>query len=144
MDMVLICRDGLENSVIGNVAVAMEAKRAGEDVGILFTEEALYCLSGKSFEWSPVAFKDRDSRSKILRNATAMGLQATNPKESRTSDLPRLLKQAKEAGIKLMACPIWAQILAVDGKNLPPELALIDKPTMLKELKAAKIVIGGF
>ena len=30
MDMILICRDDLEDSVIGNVAMALEAKKAGQ------------------------------------------------------------------------------------------------------------------
>ena len=143
MDMILICRDGMENSVIGSVAMAMEAKKAGQEVGIIFTEEALACLGGQAaFRWSP-GFRDRYSRINALRNATAMGMETGNPKDARWSDLSRLLKQAKGAGVNLMACPIWSQILAVDG-NLPPEVAPIDRPTLLKELQQAKVILGGY
>lgn len=142
MDMLLICRDALENSVIGNVALAMAAKREGHDVGILFTEEALAALAGESFGWSPL-FQSRDARIKISRNATAMGVAVADVRDNRWTDLSRLLKAAKEAGVRLMACPLWSQILAVDGK-LPPEITAIDSTTMLKELQEAKTITGGF
>lgn len=142
MDMILICRDALENSVIGNVAMTMAAKKEGQDVGIIFTEEALAALAGESFSWSPL-FQNRDARIKISRNATAMGVEVADARDNRWTDLSRLLKAAKEAGIRLIACPLWSQILAVDGK-LPPEITAIDSATMLNELKQAKIIIGGF
>ena len=142
MDMILICRNAVEDSVIGNVAMAMEAKKAGQDVGILFTEEALAALAGESFGWSPL-FQNRDARIKISRGAAAMGIEAADAKDNRWTDLSRLLTQASGAGIKLMACPIWSKILAVDGK-LPPQVASMDSAAMLKELKEAKITIGGF
>jgi peroxiredoxin family protein len=142
MDMILICRDAVEDSVIGNVAMTMAAKKEGQDVGIIFTEEALAALAGESFGWSPL-FQNRDARIKISRNATAMGIEVADARDNRWTDLSRLLKAAKEAGVRLMACPLWSQILDVDGK-LPPEITAIDSATMLKELKEAKIIIGGF
>ena len=142
MDMILICRDAVEDSVIGNVAMTMAAKKEGQDVGIIFTEEALAALAGESFGWSPL-FQNRDARIKISRNATAMGIEVADTRDNRWTDLSRLLKAAKEAGVRLMACPLWSQILDVDGK-LPPEITAIDSATMLKELKEAKIIIGGF
>ena len=72
-----------------------------------------------------------------------MGVEVADVKDNRWTDLSRLLKSAKEADVKLMACPIWSQVLAVDGK-LPPEITAIDNATMLKELKQAKSIIGGF
>ena len=142
MDMILICRDALENSLVGNVAMALEAKKAGQDVGILFTEEALAALAGESFGWSPL-FQSRDARIKISRNATAMGVEVADVKDNRWTDLSRLLTSASGAGVRLMACPIWSQILAVDGK-LPPQLSSLDSAAMLKELREARIIIGGF
>ena len=142
MDMILICRDAVEDSVIGNVAVATEAKKAGQDVGILFTQEALAALAGEAFGWSPL-FRNRDARIKISANATVMGLEIADVKEKRSTDLFRLLKSVNEVGIKLMACPIWSRLLNVDGK-LPQEIKSMDTSIMLKMLHEAKIVIGGF
>ena len=37
MDLLFICRDAMENSIIANVAMALEAKRRGKDAAVLFT-----------------------------------------------------------------------------------------------------------
>ena len=142
MDMILICRDALENSVIGNVAMAMAAKKEGQDVGILFTEEALAALAGESFRWASL-FESRDARIKISRNATAMGVEVADVRDNRWTDLSRLLKAAREANIRLLACPIWTRVLDLEGK-LPPEITPINSATLLNQLKEAKIIIGGF
>ncbi len=142
MDILLICRDALENSLLGNIALALEAKKSGTDAGILFTQEALAALAGEPFRWSPL-LENRDSRIKILRQATEMGIQIASEKDQRWTDIGRLIKSAKEAGIPLMACPLWSELLEVDGK-LPSEISIIDSPTLLKEIEEAKAIIGGF
>ncbi|MDY6908002.1 MAG: hypothetical protein SV910_07225 [Chloroflexota bacterium] len=142
MDIILICRQAEEDSVIGNVALALEARRAGADVGIIFTEEALAALAGESFNWSPL-FRNRDARIKISRNSTAMGVEVSDFKDNRWTDLHRLLAQASGAGVRLIACPIWSKILAVDGR-LPAIITSMESAAMLTELKEAKTVIGGF
>lgn len=142
MDMVFICRDALENSVIGNIMLGMEAKKAGNDVGIVFTEEALAALGGESFGWSPL-LQGRDARIKISRNAKSMDIPVSDVRDDRWTDMSRMLRWAKEGGVKLWACPIWSRLLAVDGK-LPPEVTVLDMAALLKELKEATTVIGGY
>jgi hypothetical protein len=41
MDLLFICREATEDSVIGNVGMAMQAKASGRESAVLFTEEAL-------------------------------------------------------------------------------------------------------
>jgi peroxiredoxin family protein len=142
MDLLLICRDALENSIIGNILVAMEEKKAGVDVGILFTQEALASLAGHSFDWSPL-FRDRDTRAKISKNAKSMGIPLAHAKDGRQTDTYQLLKAAKDAGINLMACPAWTALLGIQDR-VPPELNKIDSSTAMKCLKDAKRVIGTF
>jgi len=141
MDMFFICKDALEDSVIGNLGMAMEAKKEGYDVGVLFTEEALAAFGGGSFRWSPL-FENRDTVIKISRNATGMRIQVASEKDDRWTDISRLLKAANEAGVKLMACPIWSQILDLNGK-IPPEITATDATTLFKEMINAKKIIGG-
>lgn len=142
MDLLLICRDALESSVIGNIAVAMEAKKAGQEVAVLFTQEALAAMAGQSLRWPPL-LESRDARAKVSKNATAMGIEVANQKDSRWTDISRLLKSANDANIGLLACPIWAKILDVDGK-LPPEIKIVDGDAMMKAMHEAKTIIGGF
>ncbi|MDY6835287.1 MAG: hypothetical protein SVY53_10860 [Chloroflexota bacterium] len=142
MEMLLICRNAQESSIIGNVAVAMEAKKSGQDVGVLFTEEALAALAGESMYWPPL-FESRDARTRISRNATALGVEVSDVKDARWTDIPRLLKAAKDLGVALFICPIWSQILGVDGRVFD-NLSAIDKEAMLKMLSETKTVVGGF
>lgn len=44
MDNLFICRDGLYDSLISNIALAISVRKSGKTVGILFTGDALYCL----------------------------------------------------------------------------------------------------
>jgi len=138
----LICRDALENSVISNIAMAMEAKKNGSNAGVVFTQEALVALAGGSFRWSPL-MENRGTKMMVSKNATAMGIQIASEKDKRWTDIYRLLKSAKEAGISLMACPLWSQLLQVEGK-LPPEISAVDSQTLFKEMNQAKTIIGGF
>jgi peroxiredoxin family protein len=142
MDIVLICRDALENSFLSNVGVAMEARRNGSSAGIVFTQEALAALAGGPLRWSPL-LENRGTKIMVTKNATAMGLPLASEKDKRWTDIHRLLKSAKEAGVVLMACPLWSKLLEVEGK-LPPEISSIDSQTMFTKMKEAKIIIGGF
>ena len=70
MDLLFICRDATENSVIGNVGMAMRTQARGRQTAVLFTEEALAALAGEAFHWSPL-FAARPARITISRNAAA-------------------------------------------------------------------------
>lgn len=142
MDLLLICRDALENSIIGNLLVALEEKKAGADVGVLFTQEALAALAGQSLDWSPL-FRDRDTRAKIAKNAKSMGIPLAHAKDARQTDTYQLLKAAKDAGVNLMACPAWTALLGIK-ERLPNELTKVDPVAAMKCLKEAKRVIGTF
>ena len=141
MDLIFICRDALENSVISNIGFALEARKAGMDVGVLFTEEALLAMAGESFRWSDL-FQGRDTRARISKNATSMGIEVANQKDSRWTDLTRLLCLAREKGVRLFACPLWVQILDVK-QEISSRLELLEMETIIQELTKAKI-IGGF
>jgi len=142
MDVILICRDALENSLLGNLAMAMEVKKNGTDAGVVFTQEALAALAGEPFRWSPL-LENRPTKIKVSKNATAMGIQMTSEKDKRWTDTGRLIKSAKDAGVQLMACPLWAKLLDVEDK-LPPEVTVLDSQEMLKKMNEAKTIIGGF
>ncbi len=138
MDLLFICRDAVENSVIANIGVALEAKRRGSDVAVLFTEEALAGLNGRGFTGSRL-FMDRPSRITISRGATELGLPIASERDARWTDLPRLLAHAHEAGVRLLACPIWSQILGLDG-DLPDVIERVDTDELMTALETAKVI----
>ena len=162
MDIVLICREGETNSVLTNTAVAMDAVQSGKTAAVLFTEDALAGLAGRAFGWAP-ALNDRGARSLVSRGATALGYPVANEKDTRSTDVLRLLRAASAAGVKLWGCPLWGRILGVDGGGapaggsggrpgessfsvvpLPSEITTLTKAQLLTELQAAKTVVGGF
>ena len=142
MDTILICRDALEDSVLSNIGMAMEVKKNGSEAAVVFTGEALAALAGGPFRWSPL-LENRATKIKVTKNAGAMGIAMASEKDKRWTDISRLLKTAKDAGIPLIACPFWANLLQV-GDKLPPEISTMDSEALLKEMNEAKTIIGGF
>ena len=142
MDLLLICRDGLENSLLENLVLAMEAKKSGTEVGVLFTQEALAIVSLiNAPAWSP-GLTGQIVRQQMSANATAMELPTKGGKgEGKRIDALPLVSAASEAGVKMFASPIWVGILGLHDK-LPQGIAEIDQATTIKMVSEAKAVIG--
>jgi predicted peroxiredoxin len=141
MDLMLICRDGLANSFASNLLSAIDAKKAGMDVGIIFTQEALRCVAGEApLRWSP-ALSGQEMRLRIADTALAQGLPILGGKgEGRELDAIALIAQAKEAGVSLFGCPLWAEFLGYD--QLPEGITILEHEDALKQLGEAKKIIG--
>jgi len=145
MDLLLICRDALENSVITNLIMAIKAKKNGADVGILFTQEALMTIAGKAiFDWSPF-LRERTTRVRVAYNAKKLDLQTHDWPTARypVVNTKELIKTARAMGVSLLACPVWVEFLELE-EELPPEITQIDFDTALKCIMEAKKVIGVF
>ncbi|BBO82025.1 hypothetical protein DSCO28_25910 [Desulfosarcina ovata subsp. sediminis] len=140
MDTIFICRDALANSLISNLVLAMEAKKAGAEVGVIFTEEALLALSGQTWAWSPL-MGDRDTRMAIAKSAKKMDIPMVSAKDARQIDTKVLLESASENGVRLIACSLWTSLLPVEGK-LPPFVEKVDLDAAVKTLAESKTVIG--
>lgn len=141
MDLLLICRDGLANSLTSVLLTAMEAKRAGIDVGVVFTQEALRCVAGEGvLRWSP-GLTGQELRLRIADAAIARNLPITGGKgEGRELDALALVGQAKEAGVPMFACPLWTGLLGLD--KLPEGITVVEPSALVKTLQGAKKVIG--
>ena len=142
MDLLLICRDALENSIITNLLTAAEAKRAGLDVGVLFTEEALAALAGESCDWSPL-LRNRNTRVTIASNAQKLGMPIY---EAPTRSVPavasrELMRLSKEAGVRLFACATWIKLLGLAEDKLAG-FEPLEPEAKLKILRETKTVIG--
>src|SRR3990172_1266108 len=138
MDILFICRSAQEGSVIGNVGLALEAQKAGQQVAVVFTGEVLAALAGQSFNWSPLLI-GRDIRARISKNAKNLGIPANSAKDDRWTDMRRLVQEAKTGGLALWACPLWSQLLGVDGR-LPEALERVDMAAYIKALRDAKTI----
>jgi peroxiredoxin family protein len=143
MSTVLICRDALEDAVLGNIALARAMVQRGDEVALVFTGEALAALDKGTFRWSP-NFKTRDARSAVIAAAEAYGLPlAHGDLDSRWSDVRALVRaMADEKNLRLVACPLWARFLDLD-----PELDYldrIDEEQLIELMKKADTIVGGY
>ena len=141
MDLLLIARDGLANSVASIMLTALEAKKAGVDVGVLFTQEALRCVAGEGvLRWSP-GLTGQELRLRIADVAIAANLPISGGKgEGRELEPLALLESAKKAGVAVYACPLWTRLLKLE--RLPDGIKVMEQAQLVKALVDTKKVIG--
>ncbi len=143
MDILFICRDALGSSIVTNLALAIEAKESGSDVGVLFTEEALAAVSGGVFRWPP-ELTGQEMRYKMADNSAGAGLSTKGGRgDGRQIDVLASVTKAKEGGITMFACPTWVTLLGLSGK-LPEGISEVSLADELKMVKEAKTIIGSF
>ncbi len=142
MDLLLILRDALASSLVGSLAAAMNASKAGRKVGVLITQEALAALAWGSFEW-PRELSGQEMRWRMADHAAAMGVPVSGRGEGRQIDAKGLISQAQQAGVTLYACPIWSSLLDLEGK-LPGGIQVLDAEGACALIEDAKQVVGTF
>jgi len=140
MDLLLILRDALASSLVGGLLTALRARDAGQQVGVVFTQEALAAVAGGSFGW-PRELAGQATRLALADRALAMGLPILGRGEGRQLDAKALLGRARDAGVTLYACPVWAALLGLEGR-LPAGLVATDTPGLLALIRDAKQVVG--
>ena len=140
MDLLLILRDALASSVIGGLSLALEAAKAGQQVGVLFTEEALAAIARGTFQW-PRELAGQEMRLLMADRGAEMGLPLLARGEGRQLDAKGMLSKAQEAGVVLYACPIWTSLLGLTG-DLPHGLQRVEAGALPALIRSAKRVIG--
>ena len=140
MDLLLILRDAIASSLAGGLLVALEARKAGSEVGVLFTQEALAALARGSFEW-PRELSGQEMRLTLADRAAAVGAASTGRGEGRQLDVRALIPRAREAGVLLYACPIWSSLLNLEGA-LPDGLQALEAAELASLIRDARRVVG--
>lgn len=143
MSTVLICRDALEDSVLGSLALARTLARRGGSVAVVFAGEALRALVDGTFRWSP-NFKTREAQAEMIAAAENAGLpMAHRDLDPRWSDVRGLVRSlAAEPELRMLACPLWSRLLGLEGD--PDYLEKIDEEDLAGLLHKADTVIGGY
>jgi peroxiredoxin family protein len=121
VEIVIICKDGTINSYLSSLVIAINEKKKGRDISVVFMQEGLVALIDKKFRYAPSL---KSYIKEIEKNANTMGVP-TNPFE--------LIKEAKKLGVPLYACQAWMKLLG--GK--PPKLAV---PEGLDKLELSELV----
>jgi len=121
VESLILCKEGTINSYLSALVIAMNKKKKGEDVSVVFMQEGLAALVDKKFRFTlglePYA-KD------IEKNAAMMGIP---------SDPFELIKEAKSVGVSLYACQAWMKLLG--GK--PPKFTV---PEGLQKLELSELI----
>ena len=142
MDLLFILRDALASSLVGTLLTAMAAQKAGREVGVLFTQEALAAIARGSFEW-PRELSGQEMRLTIADRGAAAGLPLLGRGEGRQLDAKGVLALARDAGVRMYACPTWSALLGLE-KTLPADLEPLDTAALLSLIDGAKRVVGTF
>ncbi|MHA1669924.1 MAG: DsrE family protein [Promethearchaeota archaeon] len=130
VETVILCKEGTINSYLSALVIAMNKKKKGDDVHVVFMQEGLAALVYKKFRFisglEPYA-KD------IEKNAAMMGVP---------SDPFELIKEANKVGVSLYACQAWMKLLG--GKPpkfpIPDGLQKLELTELIKSLDEAKKV----
>lgn len=140
MDLVLILRDALASSLVGNLLTAMDAKQAGQEVGVVFTQEALAAAAKGSFEW-PRELSGQETRLVMAKHAAEMDIPILGRGEGKQIDAKALISNAREAGVALYACPTWTSLLGLTD-DLPHDLKALDTQGFQALVRDAETVLG--
>ncbi len=140
MDLLFILRDALGSSAIGTAVAAVDAKRAGRNVSILVTQEALAALCDSSFDW-PRALSNPAKRFQLADGGKELGLPVHARGAARKLDPRSTLAWAREAGVVLYACPVWSALLGV-ANVLPEGLDTLEREAAADLIADAKQVVG--
>ncbi len=143
MSHVIICREALEDSVLGSLALARAFANKGETIAVVFTSEALDALDKGTFGWSR-NFKTREAQAAVIATAEESGLPLAHRElDSRWSDIRGFVVSMKGLqGMQLIACPIWCRLLGIDeGLDY---LERISEEQLVDLLQTADTVIGGY
>jgi hypothetical protein len=140
MDLVLICRDGRADSFISNLLLAIEARKAGLQVAVLLSGEALAALSEGIFIWAR-QLTSADVRLRMAGVAASLGIPVTGSGVGRIVDTKQVIAEARKAGVRLVAGYPWPELLEV-ADMLPDGVVKADAASVLAMLREAKTIVG--
>ena len=140
MDLLFIARDASGSSFVSVGLAAQAAKKNGKDVAIFVTAEALAAFSSGALSW-PRELQGQDRRRTIADNGKGMGVELKSKGEGRQVDPFACIAKAHEAGIRVIACPFWTQLLDISGK-LPEGTELIGTSEFVELLDQTTTVVG--
>jgi len=140
MDLLLVLRDALASSLVGGLLAAMDAKKLGQEVGVVFTQEALAAAAKGSFQW-PRELSGQDMRLLMADRGAELGLPILGRGEGRQLDAKALISRAREAGVRLYACPNWSALLGLRDEP-PHDMETLDAQAFQALVRDATKVVG--
>jgi predicted peroxiredoxin len=131
MDIFIVSRDGSKQSIIANLATAIALRGQGLSVTMMYDQDAMIALAERKFTYSGLVENYQSATDKVINE---MGF-ATDPMA--------LLKMAKDSGVDIITCPIWAGVARTKNK-IPSEVRVVELGELFKAIAESKKIMGGF
>ena len=126
-DILICCRDGVKQSLIANLALATFLKKERDkNVVLLFVQEALLALAKKEFTYRGLLEEYTDVIDKTIND---FGFPP---------DPLILLKAAKEVGVTIVTCSVWAKVVQNSKNIVPCEIDVIEVDKLFDVVLDAK------
>jgi len=138
MNILITVRSGLANAWISSLFIALDEVGKGNQVGIMFTEEALKVLSGEPFAWSPL-LRDRQTISTMARNAAEAAIKFQSSQDRRQIDVWRFVDGAREKGVHFYVCPNWSKLLGIS--EFPEGVRLLSQEELSQTMDSAARIL---
>ncbi|GEM_PF-613967 len=133
--ILLVCREGSASSIISILTLALETKKAGQDVDVLFTEEGLIAVCLGVFDW-PRQFRGQALRLRMADNGPALGLPTMGGKgEARQLDARQLVLNTVKAGVPVYASGFWTKLMGLQGQ-IPEGIKMLELDSALERLES--------
>jgi len=131
MDIFIISRDGSKQSIIANLATAIALRQRGLSVTMMYDQEGMLALAERKFAYSGLVENYGSATDKVINE---MGF-ATDPMA--------LLKIAKDSGVDIITCPIWAGVARTKNK-IPSEVRVVEFEELFRTIAESKKIMGSF
>lgn len=137
----MVCREASASNIISSISLALEAKKKGIEVSVLFTEEALVALCQGIFDWSR-QLRGQTMRLTIADNGAILGLPTMGGKgEARQIDVRQLVANALLEGVTILASEFWINATGLKGR-LPDGVKLMDNDSVVAALESHSFCYG--
>jgi hypothetical protein len=131
MDMFIISRDGSKQSILANLATALALKGQGQEVVLMYDQEAMIALAEKNFDYTGLVGKYASATENVISSCGV------------STDPFILLKAAKDAGIDVITCALWAGV-AGSRNQIPSELRVVELDELFHLIADSKKIMGSF
>ena len=131
MDIFIVSRDGSKQSIVANLATAIALRGQGLSVTVMYDQEAMIALAEKNFAYSGLVKNYQSATDKII---SEMGF---------STDPMALLKIAKDSGVDIITCPIWAGVAGTKNK-IPSEVRVVELGELFTAIAESKKIMGSF
>lgn len=131
MDLFIVSRDGSKQSLVANLALAVWSKQQGQDVVLMYDQEAMIAMAENNFQYTGLLKPYAEDMERIIGG---MGFP-TDPIAN--------LRMAKAMGVEIVTCQLWAGV-ARTKNEIPEEIKVVEIDEIFAMIASAEKIMGNF